>query len=194
MRVYIYFLLSFTVFIVFGKSVDAQSSNKKNLGFEKGNFNGWVGYEWRHSTATDVSSSFNTLPAQVLLPTSRRHVIISDKSAYDPNTGNALKMIPDGYDYSARLGCEIIGSDASPRCWQQSLRHTMLVDSSNAFLLMKFACVLGLSAVHGHFSKHVRLFSEDRHEKTSGYWRAMNEVPTVLMIAIVILVIVKPFS
>ncbi len=63
-----------------------------------------------------------------------------------------------------------------------------------SWLYLKIACVLGLSAVHGHFSKHVRLFSEDRHEKTSGYWRAMNEVPTVLMITIVILVIVKPFS
>lgn len=62
------------------------------------------------------------------------------------------------------------------------------------WLYLKFACVLAMSAVHGHFSKHVRLFAEDKHEKTVRYWRIMNEVPTVLMIAIVILVIVKPFQ
>ena len=62
------------------------------------------------------------------------------------------------------------------------------------WLYLKFACVLAMSAVHGHFSKHVRLFGEDRHEKTARYWRLMNEIPTVLMIAIVVLVIVKPFQ
>jgi putative membrane protein len=58
----------------------------------------------------------------------------------------------------------------------------------------KLACVLGLSAVHGVFAKAVRLFAEDRNEKTPRYWRIMNEVPTLLMIAIVVLVIVKPFA
>lgn len=62
------------------------------------------------------------------------------------------------------------------------------------WLHVKFACVIAMSAVHGHFSKHVRLFAEDKHEKSVRYWRLMNEVPTVLMIAIVVLVIVKPFQ
>ncbi|MEZ5812668.1 MAG: protoporphyrinogen oxidase HemJ [Rhizobiaceae bacterium] len=62
------------------------------------------------------------------------------------------------------------------------------------WLHIKIACVLALSAVHGHFSKHVRLFAEDKHEKSVRYWRLMNEAPTVLMIAIVVLVIVKPFQ
>lgn len=131
----------------------ADPPGKKNLGFENGNFDGWVGYQWRYSTASDVPSSFNTSPTTVSLPTSRRHIIISDQSAYDANTGYALKMIPDGYKYSARLGCEIINSDASPRCWQQSLRYTMAVDSSNAFLLLKFACVLQYSTTHDNITE-----------------------------------------
>lgn len=57
----------------------------------------------------------------------------------------------------------------------------------------KLAAVLALSAVHGVFAKAVRLFAEDRNDKSSRYWRIMNEAPTILMIAIVILVIVKPF-
>lgn len=57
----------------------------------------------------------------------------------------------------------------------------------------KLAAVLAMSAVHGMFSKGVRLFAEDRNDKPARYWRMINEVPTVLMIAIVIFVIVKPF-
>jgi putative membrane protein len=57
----------------------------------------------------------------------------------------------------------------------------------------KLVLVLAMSAVHGSLSASVRRFAEDRNEKTSRYWRMMNEVPTVLMFGIVILVIVKPF-
>ena len=39
----------------------------------------------------------------------------------------------------------------------------------------------------------VHKFAEDRNDKTARYWRILNEVPTILMIVIVILVIVKPF-
>lgn len=57
----------------------------------------------------------------------------------------------------------------------------------------KFLAVIALSAAHGYFSAAVRAFAEDRNLKTPGHWRLMNEVPTILMIVIVILVIVKPF-
>jgi protoporphyrinogen IX oxidase len=57
----------------------------------------------------------------------------------------------------------------------------------------KLACVIALSAAHGYFSAAVRRFAADENTKTARHWRIMNEVPTVLMIAIVILVIVKPF-
>ena len=57
----------------------------------------------------------------------------------------------------------------------------------------KLVCVILLSATHGYYSAAVRKFAEDRNDKTTRHWRLMNEVPTVLMIVIVILVIVKPF-
>jgi putative membrane protein len=57
----------------------------------------------------------------------------------------------------------------------------------------KLAAVLALSGVHGMFSAAVRAFAEDRNERPARSWRMINEVPTILMIAIVILVIVKPF-
>lgn len=57
----------------------------------------------------------------------------------------------------------------------------------------KLALVLALSGIHGHYSAAVRRFAEDRNTRSSRYWRIMNEIPAVLMIAIVVLVIVKPF-
>lgn len=57
----------------------------------------------------------------------------------------------------------------------------------------KFACVIALSGVHGYLSASVRAFAEDRNSRSTRHWRLINEVPTALMIAIVVLVIVKPF-
>jgi protoporphyrinogen IX oxidase len=57
----------------------------------------------------------------------------------------------------------------------------------------KLTLVLALSGVHGYFSVAMRQFAEDRNTRSARYWRMMNEVPTVLMFAIVVLVIVKPF-
>ena len=57
----------------------------------------------------------------------------------------------------------------------------------------KLALVLALSGVHGYFSAAVRAFAEDRNTRTARHWRLVNEVPTLLMIAIVVQVVVKPF-
>jgi putative membrane protein len=58
---------------------------------------------------------------------------------------------------------------------------------------VKFLLVLLLSGVHGFFSRWVKDFAADRNTKSQKFYRFINEVPTLLMIGIVILVIVKPF-
>ena len=57
----------------------------------------------------------------------------------------------------------------------------------------KFLLVLLLSGVHGFFSRWVKDFAADRNAKSQKFYRFINEVPTILMIGIVILVVVKPF-
>jgi putative membrane protein len=64
---------------------------------------------------------------------------------------------------------------------------------TSGWLHAKLALVLGLSAVHGMLAKQVKVFAADRNARPARYFRILNEVPTVLMIGIVILVIVKPF-
>ena len=61
------------------------------------------------------------------------------------------------------------------------------------WLHLKLALVLGMSGVHGILSKYVREFAADKRRKSARFFRILNEVPTVLMILIVILVVVKPF-
>jgi protoporphyrinogen IX oxidase len=62
------------------------------------------------------------------------------------------------------------------------------------WLHAKLALVVVMSAMHGLFSRWVRDFAADRNTHSQKFYRLMNEIPTLLMIGIVILVIVKPFS
>ncbi|MBZ9724978.1 protoporphyrinogen oxidase HemJ [Mesorhizobium sp. CO1-1-11] len=61
------------------------------------------------------------------------------------------------------------------------------------WLHAKIGLVLVLSGIHGYLAGAVRKFAEDRNEKPARHWRIVNEIPTLLMVAIVILVVVKPF-
>ena len=57
----------------------------------------------------------------------------------------------------------------------------------------KFACVIILSEVHFLFGRYRKAFEMDRNIKSEKFFRVANEVPTVVMIAIVIFVVIKPF-
>ena len=61
------------------------------------------------------------------------------------------------------------------------------------WFLTKFALVLVLSGLHGLFARWVRDFSQDRNLHGQRFYRIINEIPTLLLIAIVILAVVKPF-
>lgn len=64
----------------------------------------------------------------------------------------------------------------------------------SGWLQLKVLLVLVLSGVHGVFVRWVKAFAADRNPYSQKFYRIINEVPTVLMVFIVILVIVKPFS
>jgi protoporphyrinogen IX oxidase len=62
------------------------------------------------------------------------------------------------------------------------------------WLQIKFLLVIVLSGLHGFLARCWRDFAEDRNTRSERFYRILNEVPAVLMIAIVILAVVKPFS
>jgi protoporphyrinogen IX oxidase len=57
----------------------------------------------------------------------------------------------------------------------------------------KFVLVLGMSALHGQFVRYWRGFEADRNRHSAKFYRIINEVVTVLLIGIVLLVVLKPF-
>jgi putative membrane protein len=61
------------------------------------------------------------------------------------------------------------------------------------WLQAKVVLVVLLSALHGFFARWVRLFGADRNPHSQKFYRIINEVPTALLIGIVILAVVKPF-
>ena len=69
-----------------------------------------------------------------------------------------------------------------------------LIDwSADGWFHLKLALVILLSAFHGLLAKWTKDFAADRNTRSPRFYRVANEVPTLLMIAIVILVIVRPF-
>jgi protoporphyrinogen IX oxidase len=72
-----------------------------------------------------------------------------------------------------------------------------LVYSSGLYVegwfITKFLFVLGMSGLHDAMGRWRKAFERDENVKSSKFFRMVNEGPTVLMIGIVILVIVKPF-
>ena len=64
---------------------------------------------------------------------------------------------------------------------------------SAGWLHAKIALVLLLTALHGMMAKWRRDFAQDRNRHSERFYRIINEVPTLLMIGIVILAVVKPF-
>jgi protoporphyrinogen IX oxidase len=61
------------------------------------------------------------------------------------------------------------------------------------WLYAKLALVGGMMAAHIAFARWRRDFEADRNRRSQRFYRFMNEVPTLLMIGIVLLVVLKPF-
>ena len=68
-----------------------------------------------------------------------------------------------------------------------------VADWAAAWLWLKLALVLAMTAVHGVLARWRRHFAADANRHGERVYRAVNEVPTALLVAIVILVVVKPF-
>lgn len=68
-----------------------------------------------------------------------------------------------------------------PDIWSQGWWH------------VKLLMVVLMTATHGFLSRWRKDFEADRNTRPARFYRFANEVPTVLMIVIIVMVIVKPF-
>lgn len=68
-----------------------------------------------------------------------------------------------------------------------------VVDFSMGWMWLKAVMVIALSGIQGYYGSLLRAFQEDRNTKPHKFFRAINEIPFLIAIVIVIAVIVKPF-
>ena len=61
------------------------------------------------------------------------------------------------------------------------------------WMQVKLTCLVLLTGVHGFSAKTVKIFARDANTRTAKFYRWLNEAPTVLMVVIVIMVVVRPF-
>lgn len=64
---------------------------------------------------------------------------------------------------------------------------------SDPWLHAKLLLVFILSGFQGALGKWVRVFAEDGNTRSAKFYRVVNEIPTLFLIAIVLLVVLKPF-
>lgn len=64
---------------------------------------------------------------------------------------------------------------------------------ADGWLWVKLVLVVGLAGFHGMLSRWRKDFEADRNTRSAKFYRIANEVPTVAVIIIVIMVVVKPF-
>ncbi|MCK5858496.1 protoporphyrinogen oxidase HemJ [Abyssibacter sp.] len=65
--------------------------------------------------------------------------------------------------------------------------------STAGWLHVKLTCVLALIAYHLWMWRTVRVFAADSNRRSDRFYRMINEIPALLLVAIVIMVVVKPF-
>ncbi len=91
----------------------------------------------------------------------------------------------------------IITTPAMISSWVLGLILAFYFDSvdfkNDIWFHVKLLFVLLMSGFHGYLAGRVKVFAADRNDKTARFYRLLNEVPTVLMMLIVLLAVVKPF-
>jgi protoporphyrinogen IX oxidase len=68
-----------------------------------------------------------------------------------------------------------------------------IVDWGAWWIWLKLALVAALTQLHYHYSRWRKDFAADGNTRPARFYRIVNEVPTALMIAIVVLVVLRPF-
>mgnify|MGYP001208494036 CR=1 FL=1 len=74
--------------------------------------------------------------------------------------------------------------------WLIALNHGLVYET---WFQIKLVAILAMAGCHGKFSKMQRLLENDVQPQSSKTYRIWNEVPTILMVIIVFLAVLKPF-
>jgi len=100
------------------------------------------------------------------------------------------------YKVMERKLLKMITNPASVAAWIFGLMLVFtpgLIDWSDGWVQVKAVLVIALTLYHHLLVRWWRAFAEDRNRYSGRFYRIANEVPTVLMIGIVVMAVVRPF-
>jgi len=109
------------------------------------------------------------------------------------------QTVPGAPDYDRFVTMErkllkIIMNPAVVAVWVLGLTLAWLMDYwRDGWLDAKLVLVLAMTLTHHLYARWAKAFAQGRNSKTARFFRIWNEVPTLLMIGIVILAVAKPF-
>jgi hypothetical protein len=126
-------LLLLVLSILINYTVIAQCNN---VGFENGNFSGWIGVYKGSSTGFDTATS-NSAPN-----TNKSHCLMTTAGFDATLGGSLLSTLPPGGGKSMRLG------NSAPSSAKESISYTFIVDASNTNFTYQYAVVLDGTAAH----------------------------------------------
>jgi putative membrane protein len=88
-----------------------------------------------------------------------------------------------------------IGTPAMIATWLLGMGLVMAYPQvfDGGWMHVKLTCVILLSAFHGMAAGWMKKFARDANTKSQKFFRIANEVPTVLMVIIVLMAVAKPF-
>ncbi len=87
-----------------------------------------------------------------------------------------------------------IATPAMVATWSFGIGLATVVGAwSEGWFHAKLLALFLMSATHGICAGHVAKFAADERPRSSGWYRVLNEVPTVLFVIIVMLAVFKPF-
>lgn len=64
---------------------------------------------------------------------------------------------------------------------------------AHGWIHAKITLVLGMMGCHGAYARWRKVFADDQNKRSHKFYRIANEVPTLLLLGIVGLVVLKPF-
>ncbi len=87
--------------------------------------------------------------------------------------------------YPAAVATTLLGVWLLAMNWQGYL--------SAGWMHVKLTAVLMLWGYHGLCGRYLRQFRDDKNKRSERFYRLFNEIPTILLFIIVVMVIVRPF-
>lgn len=76
--------------------------------------------------------------------------------------------------------------------WLMKFTNALDVEQNGKWMHYKLALLIGMMICHVFMARYRHKFANDQNTKSTKFFRIFNEVPTLLMIGIVILVVVRP--